>query len=52
MTDNFRYYPEFDRVLTPREPTEAPNTVKEMVESGKQEEESKELVAEKPVQSE
>ncbi len=52
LTDKFLLYPEFDRVLTPREQPEAPDTVQEIVESGKQEEESKELVAEEPIQTE
>lgn len=52
LSGKFRLYPEFDRVLTPREKPEVPDTVQEMVESGKQEEESKELVAEEPVKTE
>ncbi len=52
LSGKFRLYPEFDRVLTPREKPEVPDTVQEMVESGKQEEESKELVAEEPVPTE
>ena len=56
LTAKFRLYPEFDRMLTPREHPEAENAVKEMKESDKQEVENKEVAAEVaaevPVQSE
>ncbi len=46
LATKFRLYPEFDRVLTPREPQETPNTDQEMKEPDKQEVESKEVAAE------